>query len=500
MDSNLNETKSQTEQSPSEWGITRRTMLAAGGAAVLGGLAGCSAVDGLIDRGAQQLVGTTASAPAAFYPGQAPPNQDPDSDGDGLAFSLAGTTEGLEVPATVRADSREIDLEGWSTSAQQKAKGPGYRRKALAGRPPRNRPRTQSADDDTDTETADDDALREYLENEPTIGERFVVCLPDAKLPGDRGSLAEELTLDRVLAYFAPSREPDGVRAPFHDQYGSQGIEYDDDGCLQPDGSVSLHEDIACQNILSAELDTYRTAGRGIVGHGMEGGAVVSGAPTSAEIIGTRVFLATDVTGEIILGEDRDMVMPGDNVEYGNGGSGSQTLVCPVAATPVDAPTALPGLFYVRRVIHDDQIILAGGWILDEGALFEESVTLLFDEGPTEVASVTPDDIESDEYGDRIVEQFARDRSRFGSALASGTPESVADSGMMPGPLGGIIEGDNDEGMADGGGGEVDILGMGAEKLTVAALDAPLVHLANAAETDNDVKFKAGAELSKAVN
>jgi hypothetical protein len=41
---------------------------------------------------------------------------------------------------------------------------------------------------------------------------------------------------------------------------------------------------------------------------------------------------------------------------------------------------------------------------------------------------------------------------------------------------------------------------MGAEKLTVAALDAPLVHLANAAETDNDVKFKAGAELSKAVN
>ncbi|MFC7028472.1 hypothetical protein ACFQH8_15680 [Halomicroarcula sp. GCM10025710] len=74
-----------------------------------------------------------------------------------------------------------------------------------------------------------------------------------------------------MLAYFAPSREPDGVRAPFHDQYGSQGIEYDDDGCIRTAGSVSLHEDIACQNILSAELDTYRTAGRGIVGHGMEG-------------------------------------------------------------------------------------------------------------------------------------------------------------------------------------------------------------------------------------
>ncbi|WP_276275799.1 hypothetical protein [Haloarcula regularis] len=310
MGNNSNETRSRTEQSSSEWGITRRTMLASGGAAVLGGLAGCSAVDGLIDRGAQQLVGTTASAPAAFYPGQAPSNQDPDSDGDGLAFSLAGTSEVRAVPATVRADSREIDLEGWSTSGLQQAQAICC--KAIAGKPRfPEEPRTQGAGNDTDTETADDDALREYFENEPTIGERFVVCLPDAKLPGDRGSLAEQLTLDRVLAYFAPSREPDGVRAPFHDQYGSQGIEYDDDGCIRTAGSVSLHEDIACQNILSAELDTYRTAGRGIAGHGMEGGAVVSGAPISAGIIGTRVFLTTDGTGEIILGEDRDMVMPG---------------------------------------------------------------------------------------------------------------------------------------------------------------------------------------------
>jgi hypothetical protein len=506
MDSNSNETRSRTEQSTSEWEITRRTMLAAGGAAVLGGLAGCSTLDGLVDRGAQQLVGTTASAPAAFYPGQAPPNQDADSDGDGLAFSLAGTSEVRAVPATVRADSREIDLEGWSTSGQQKAQGrrrPCLSCKAFAGRPPRNRPRTQSAGNDTDTEEADDEALREYFENEPTIGERFVVCLPDAKLPGDRGSLAEQLTLDRVLAYFAPSREPDGVRAPFHDQYGSQGIEYDDDGCIRTVGSVSLHEDIACQNILSAELDTYRTAGRGIVGHGMEGGAVVSGAPTSAGIIGTRVFLTTDVTGEIILGEDRDMVMPGDNVpEDTSGVSGSQTLVCPVAVTPADAPGPLPGLFYVRRVIHDDQIILAGGWILDEGALFEESVTLLFDEGPTEVASVTPDDIESDEYGDRIVKQFARDRSRLGSLVGSTLVESTemnkaelieqmaAEAQKSPQGQSGLndvkgkVLGEQEDG-GDGDDGSDDI------RLSATALDAPLVHLAGAQELSEEKKLEA---------
>lgn len=34
----------------------------------------------------------------------------------------------------------------------------------------------------------------------------------------------------------------------------------------------------------------------------------------------------------------------------------------------------------------------------------------------------------------------------------------------------------------------------------VTALDAPVLHLVEAADASNDVKFKAGAELSKAVN
>lgn len=42
-------------------------------------------------------------------------------------------------------------------------------------------------------------------------------------------------------------------------------------------------------------------------------------------------------------------------------------------------------------------------------------MTMLFDEGPTEIARVTPEDVESD---DRIVSQFSRDRSKQGSALS----------------------------------------------------------------------------------
>jgi hypothetical protein len=36
--------------------------------------------------------------------------------------------------------------------------------------------------------------------------------------------------------------------------------------------------------------------------------------------------------------------------------------------------------------------------------------------------------------------------------------------------------------------------------LTHVAVDAPVLHLMNAASASNEVKFKAGAELSKAVN
>ncbi|QSG09489.1 hypothetical protein [Halapricum desulfuricans] len=34
----------------------------------------------------------------------------------------------------------------------------------------------------------------------------------------------------------------------------------------------------------------------------------------------------------------------------------------------------------------------------------------------------------------------------------------------------------------------------------ITALDAPVLHLVGAADASNDVKFKAGAELSKSVN
>lgn len=589
-------------------GPTRRAVLAAGGVVALGGLAGCSGLDGLVDRAGEQVLGTTVSTPAAFYAGR--PLSD-DSAGDGGSSGQTqvlrtGPIDIVYVPATARADSRKIELEGFSVSGATKAQdynssrsnkyssvvGPdddivdddddadgilevelgllGHvvtARDAVERRAPDEAKRALDAFiDDTETalrpkldkcgtgvcetvrENSDiraqgvriarravDDAnwamavrelagveeivlgdierlddvlverrpgrprfidIIEYLRDAPTVGERFTVCLPDASLPGDLGSLAEELTPGRVLSYFAASHEEDGRHTPFHNKYRPQfAVEYDD-GCIQIDGPVSLHRDLACQTILSAELDTYRTENRGIVGYSTEGGAVVSGAPASADADGKCVFVAADGTlrepetldswGEIILGEDRDMVMPGDGDV-----SVSPTLVCPVAVTPADCPCPLPGLFYVRRIVRDEQIVFAGGWILDEGALYEDSVTLLFDEGPTEIASVTPDDIESDDFDDRIVEEFSRDRSRYGSVIgsaqAAGTEMNKAE----------LIEAmashaltQTDEGRKGLNAVNVKVLGRqgdddgdeGPTYASATALDAPLVHLAGAGE------------------
>ncbi|WP_435365536.1 hypothetical protein [Haloarchaeobius sp. DYHT-AS-18] len=628
MNSQPNTKNDQTERRVSEGVTTRRAVLAAGGAVALGSLAGCTALEGLIDRGAEELVGTTASSPAAFYPGRAPSDISPQligaigfNEASNVFYSIAsmqavdepqffrsGPTTAKRVPLTIQTNGQEFALEGWSIQSTTEAQdynsvrsnkpgsewwgGPdddsdddgigdtfvaiqdielellGHLVTAMAAVEARDESganptleaftnastkalkkgdrlsrcestvcgtirenmaaaeeRAQSARDAVgdgdwtvaaselaaaevlvlgDIERLDDELgesrpsrprfsdLIAYMRDEPTIGERFTVCLPDSTLPGDRGSLAEELTLDRILAYFAPSRESDGVHAPFNDQYGGQGISYDDEGCVQLNGPISLHEDIACQNILSAELDTYTTANRRIVGFSTEGGAVASASTVPVAMDkGLRFSVASvapgnDGIGEIILGEDRDMQM----TESADGTiSVTPTLVCPVTVTPADSPCPLPGLFYVRRIHHDDQLIYAGGWVLDEGALYEDSVTLLFDEGPNEIASVTPEDIKTNDYDNRIREQFARDRSEYGSGIIAHDMDDDGDE--IPTAL------QTDEGrkglnavnvkvLGEQGDGDTDDDGLSdGEQFrgSVTALDAPLVHLDGRIET-----------------
>jgi len=642
MDSEPTAARGQFGRTTAEFDATRRAVLAAGGAVALSGLAGCAALDAVTDRAGEQALGTMSSAPAVFYVGR-PLSDDPAGDagdernGDETLVFPAGPVDVRYVPATARADSRAIELEGFSTGAVTKAREhdgdntPVIEGSALGRAQDYNSSRSNKygwwagpddIDDDEDVlvaihavelellghvataraavareardeataaldafinattralrpeldkcgtgvcetirenseireqgvriarrgvdeadwgtaarelagveeivlgdvERLDDELVErypgrprfvdiiEYTRDEPTIGERFAVCLPDAGLPGDLGSLAEELTPGRVLAYFAASHEEGGRHTPFHNRYRPLfGIEYGDDGCLRIDGPVSLHRDIACQEILTAELDTYRTENRGIVGYSTEGGAVVSGAPASADIDGKCVFVAAD--GTLREPETLDSWEPPVNLDPDSDDDGlltsvSPTLVCPVAVTPADCPCPLPGIFYVRRILHDEQVIFAGGWLLDEGALYEDSVTLLFDEGPTEVASVTPTDVERDDYDDRVVEQFSRDRSQVGSVVGSaqvqGTEMNKAE----------LIEQMASHALQTDGGRRglnavnVKVLGErgdddgdgGPTHVSATALDAPLVHLVGAGELSDEEKLEAGSNTTR---
>jgi hypothetical protein len=566
---------------------TRRQVLAAGGAVALGALAGCS---GLLDEAEDRLVGATMATPAAFYTPESPPAV------EGTTYP-SGAADVRAIPATVRADNREVDLDGWSTSTATKAQDYNssrsnkprtlwvpdpldddddgidtlvvvldierelsvYAGRALdavderatadaratldafvtattsALRPELDRcstgrcrairessdgrlARVRSARDAVDTGEWDSarsslqqvrrtiqsdidalvgdldsdgdgisdgtEELSAHLDSEATIGERFVVCLPDADLPGDGGSLAAELTPERVLEYFTGEREADS--------------------CVETDRTVSVHRDLSCRTLLGTQLT--RQSQRAVVAVETAESGVVTGASPAAEGAAEKLLVADDGTVSA-----RGTVSSWGKERSAGGASVSPTLVCPVAATPSDCPCPMPALLYLRRIRHDDQLLFAGGWLLDDGALYEDAATLLAADGPPLVAGVALDDI--DEGGvklaatgnDRVVRKRPG-RTKFGNITLSTPYDSSAEH--LPAKMPPVCRDGHQSywtvqsraGLARGGGDCDDSDDTARPATLVTALDCPILHLVGAAEASNEVKFKAGAELSKAVN
>ena len=325
-------------------------------------------------------------------------------------------------------------------------------------------------------------ALRSYLDGEPTIGEQFAVCLPDASLPGGRGSLAEELTPQRLVNYLVGRRGAESC------------------GELDQARAVGIHPDISCRRLLSTRLSRQGRQKRGVAAF-IDGDAVcVAGAP--ADLDGAEPMLAAGhdkSTPKLYQGLAKapDSLDDWGEETTDEGVAVTPTLIMPVLAQPEDCPSPIPALLYVRRCKHDDQYIYCGGWVVDDGALYRRAATLLVCDGPTEVVAVSPDEVASDRYGAIVADKCERERCRYGSTLFAGAPDPDADylpaafrssTGGKKGydyysKVSGAPAGDD----ADGG-----------ETSVVMALDAPVVHLATTA--GNDTKFKSGAELSKSVN
>ncbi|MGM0717614.1 MAG: hypothetical protein ACQET5_10685 [Halobacteriota archaeon] len=333
------------------------------------------------------------------------------------------------------------------------------------------------------------EALVEYLIGSPVVGERFTVCLPDAEVPGGNGSLAEEVTPQRFIDYVTGRAAGDGDgklyawgnRPSTASGNGGANDCDDSDSPLRP-GDVCtpthLESAVSAPTETGGSLDSTRAS---------DGTVIVVNDPPRAEA-GVSV---------LVCPADGEAYEPSGLSEWGSESGASAetpTIVCQVLVQPPECPEPFPALLYVKRCRSDGQLIYTGGWVTDKAALYEESVTMLTVAGETQVVGVEAvvDGECCFDYNDVVLRSLSSERARRGARLESGSVNALIEAGVLsddrvirkrPGRLDGA-SGDH--------GGEVVV--------THCPLDCPVFHLVNAGSASDEVKFKAGAELSKSVN
>jgi len=147
----------------------------------------------------------------------------------------------------------------------------------------------------------------------------------------------------------------------------------------------------------------------------------------------------------------------------------------------------MPALLQLRRLRHDDQCLYVCGWTIDAGALYDNSLTMPVAKDSNELAHV--------EYGEvdtmrRAIESsLTRERSRLGSMVYDGELGREAlpflPEKLRSGPgLAALLErtaadlGDRAETVSIPLRGDTPGSTESTLHCTIAALDAPVVHLA----------------------
>lgn len=464
--------------------ISRRTLLAVSGILAAGGLSGC------LNRVASAVTNTGAS-PAAVFAGE----------GGNRSLSEPRVTRLTPtLSAEARGVSGEVDLEGWVTSSSVVAANYNNTRS--------NRSTIASPD----SAVTDDELVRilAYLEDDAIVAERFTVCLPDAEVPGGNGSIADAVTPKRLIDYITG-------RTDTSDKLYSWGdIDSDGDGLGDcDDREESGSPENVCgetEHFAAAVSGPMTTGGSLQLLRGSEGEVLIVNSPLDAEGA-SMAWLSTEggsdgpESSTEAVYQRRLADVAWRRLSDGGGKASPyifDSLISQVMVKPPRCPHPFPALLYVGRAGSDDQLVYSGGWVIDDSALYEDSVTMLTMVSAAPVVGINLDDFDADSDGDSLgdaVEQAAsigghrliRRRRRRGARLDTGTTDSLTDGGVVS--EGGKESYDNyvrkkPGRTADGG----DFV------VTHLALDAPILHLVNAGSASNDVKFKAGAELSKSVN
>ena len=432
---------------------TRRQFLAAGGAVALGSMAGC------LGRVASSMT-ETSSSPAGVLPGGF------------LSGGVEGLHAGFEsptsrafdvadsrvesVPATIKSSgvfSASLDLESWSVDAVRPANDynsvrSNKRRSAVGITPDELDGDEDDADEDDERFETLLDELYEYLETEPVVGETASVCLPDADIP--RGpTIADEITPERIFGYLT-----------------SEKLEIEREGHVYAWGNnafKSVRDDDIDVMAWSwganrAELLVPERSNRSIVTHSRGSDVVVSVLNHPPRIQPSRQSAGGSINASewwnITAGDPRRPV-PGTGgggrvsiqSTLGRGGGAGKVriqewptaagwgeesesdgvtatpvIVAPALALPEGAPLPIPAVVYVRRCNHEGEYIYTGGWVVDDGALYEDSCTLLTFQGPNEVVSFTPEDVASQDTQRALSQRVRRGirRNPRGASLYRG--------------------------------------------------------------------------------
>jgi len=338
--------------------------------------------------------------------------------------------------------------------------------------------------------------LFRYLEQKPVVAERFAVCLPDAEVPGGNGSIEDAVTPERLFSYLTGRSDDEGrVYAWGKNPHGSSGPDESGD-CDDDDSTVS--PDAVCGETphFVAEMTGPVATGGGLVAERTADGHVVVTVKNTPPSAGGASVLVCPAEGEPFEPEGLDAWGkrardPPETMDAQ--GRIVDLTVAQVMVQPPGCPEMVPALMYVGRGRSDGQLVYSGGWIIDDAALYENSTTVLSMVGAAQVVPIGLDrlgDLDSDGFGDGVARAGVSERALRGARIELGGVDRSGDitieglGGRLPGMASGV---DTEKGETYRG-------------VTHVAVDAPVLHLVNASSASDEIKFKAGAELSKSVN